>query len=127
MHTVLATAEGEAFRSLRKRPTSRRERFALGRALRQQVPRKALGRWDASGGRRDPVQLILESHRGRVDELIPIRVSRMVSSPYGFLRGSAVVMARTSPGCRPQGSHQSSAATHTSGTSASMPRPRVNS
>ncbi len=92
-HTVLATAEGEAFGSLRQRPTSREERFAIGRGLRKQVPRKALGRWEAPARRQDPVQLIKESHRGRLEELIPIRVSRMVSSPYGFLRGTAIVMA----------------------------------
>ena len=92
-HTVLAMAEGDAFGSLRKRPTSRQERFAVGRALRKQVPRKSLGRWEAPAGRRDPVQLIEESHQGRLDELVPIRVGRMVSSPYGFLRGTAIVMA----------------------------------
>ena len=92
-HAVLATAESEAFGSLRKRPTSRQERSALGKALRKRVPRKALGHWEASAGRRDPVQLIEESHRGRLDELIPVRVGRMVGSPYGFLRGTAIVMA----------------------------------
>lgn len=39
------------------------------------------------------MQLITISHEGRVDRLVPIRVGRMVASPYGFLRGSAVVMA----------------------------------
>jgi uncharacterized protein (DUF2252 family) len=39
------------------------------------------------------VELINESHEGRLDWLIPVRVSRMIASPYGFLRGSAVVMA----------------------------------
>ena len=92
-HTVLAMAEGEAFDSLRRQPTSRQERFALGRALRKQVPRKSLGQWEASRDRPDPVTLIQHSHRGRIDELIPIRVARMVSSPYGFLRGTAIVMA----------------------------------
>src|SRR5690349_3535465 len=86
-------AEGEAFGSLLQRPTSRRERFAIGKALRKEVPRKALGRWEAPAGRRSPVQLIQESHRGRLDELIPIRVGRMIGSPYGFLRGTAIVMA----------------------------------
>ena len=61
-HTVLAITESDAFGSLRKQPTSRRERFAIGKALRKQVPRKALGRWEAPVGRRDPVQLIQESH-----------------------------------------------------------------
>jgi uncharacterized protein (DUF2252 family) len=92
-HTVLAFTDSDAFGSLRKQPTSRRERFAIGKALRQQVPRKSLGRWEAPVGRRNPVQLIRESHEGRLKELLPIRVSRMVNSPYGFLRGTAIVMA----------------------------------
>src|SRR4029453_11213760 len=37
--------------------------------------------------------LIIESHQGRLEWLIPVRVARMVLSPYGFLRGTAVVMA----------------------------------
>ena len=39
------------------------------------------------------MQLILDSHEGRLDWLIPVRVARMVTSPYGFLRGTAIVMA----------------------------------
>ncbi len=38
--TVLAFTDGDAFGSLRKQPTSRRERTAIGKALRQEVPRK---------------------------------------------------------------------------------------
>ncbi len=37
--------------------------------------------------------MINVSHHGRLDRLIPIRVGRMIDSPYGFLRGTAVVMA----------------------------------
>ena len=92
-HTVLAMAESDAFGSLRKRPTSRRERFAIGKGLRKDVPRKSLGRWEVPAGRPDPVDLIRESHRGRLEDLVPVRVGRMVSSPYGFLRGTAIVMA----------------------------------
>ena len=33
------------------------------------------------------------SHEGRLPDLVPIRVGRMVGSPYGFLRGTAIVMA----------------------------------
>jgi uncharacterized protein (DUF2252 family) len=43
--------------------------------------------------RPDPVQLIIQSHAGRLDWLIPIRVGRMAVTPYGFLRGAAIVMA----------------------------------
>jgi uncharacterized protein (DUF2252 family) len=92
-HTVLATADSEAFASLRKRPTSRPERYAMGRQLRRTVPRKSLGIWQPAADRPDPVRLILDSHQGRLDWLIPVRVARMVTSPYGFLRGTAIVMA----------------------------------
>ncbi|HEY5820607.1 MAG TPA: DUF2252 domain-containing protein [Propionibacteriaceae bacterium] len=92
-HTVLASADSEVFASLRKRPSSRDERYAMGRELRHQVPRKSLGAWTPPTDRPDPVQLILESHEGRLDWLIPVRVARMITSPYGFLRGTAVVMA----------------------------------
>ena len=43
--------------------------------------------------RQDPVRLIIESHAGRLDWLIPVRVGRMAATPYGFLRGAAIVMA----------------------------------
>lgn len=92
-HVVLASADGEAYASLRRRPTPRAERYAIGRALRQEVPRSSLGRWAPAPGRRDPVDLINESHEGRLDWLVPLRVARMVASPYGFLRGTAIVMA----------------------------------
>lgn len=92
-HTVLASADSEVFASLRLRPTSREERYAMGRGLRKQVPRKSLGSWTPPADRPDPVDLLIESHQGRLDWLIPIRVARMVGSPYGFLRGSAIVMA----------------------------------
>ena len=92
-HVVLAEADSAPYGSLRRRPTSRKERYALGKALRKKVPRSALGGWEVRGDRRDPVELIQQSHLGRLDWLIPTRVARMVGSPYGFLRGSAIVMA----------------------------------
>jgi uncharacterized protein (DUF2252 family) len=92
-HTVLASADGQGYVSVRKRPSTRAERYAIGRGLRSKVPRESLGIWRAPHNRPDPVQLIKESHRGRLDWLIPIRVARMVRSLYGFLRGTAIVMA----------------------------------
>jgi uncharacterized protein (DUF2252 family) len=65
----------------------------MGKELRRQVPRSSLGDWALQAGRPDPVQLIIESHNGRLDWLIPVRVGRMTATPYGFLRGAAVVMA----------------------------------
>ena len=92
-HTVLSGAESDSFASLRRRPTSRAERFAMGKALRQRVPRKALGRWRPAPNRPDPIALVRISHEGRLSDLVAIRVGRMVGSPYGFLRGTAIVMA----------------------------------
>ncbi|WP_252446694.1 DUF2252 domain-containing protein [Pseudonocardia humida] len=92
-HTVLADADGEAYTSLRRRPVERAERYAIGKRLRKRVPRSSLAEWRPPRGRPDPVRQIMDNHEGRVGRLVPIRVGRMVASPYGFLRGSAVVMA----------------------------------
>jgi uncharacterized protein (DUF2252 family) len=92
-HTVLADADGTPYSSLRQRPVERAERYALGQALRKRVPRSSLAEWSPPPDRPDPVHLIMESHKGRVERLVPVRVGRMIESPYGFLRGTAVVMA----------------------------------
>jgi uncharacterized protein (DUF2252 family) len=92
-HVVLAEADSAPYGSLRRRPTSRKERYALGKGLRKKVPRSSLGDWEVRADRPDPVELVRESHQGRLEWLIPTRVARMVGSPYGFLRGSAIVMA----------------------------------
>ncbi|PWD50752.1 DUF2252 domain-containing protein [Serinibacter arcticus] len=79
--------------SLRTRLISRIEREAIGRALRETRPISELGHWDVEPDRGRVVDIVEASHAGRVEHLVPIRVARMVGSPYGFLRGSAVVMA----------------------------------
>ena len=92
-HKVLASADSDVFTSVRKRPSSRQERYAMGRALRKTVPRRTLAGWRPPDDRPDPVDLIVESHEGRLEWLIPVRVGRMIASPYSFLRGTAAVMA----------------------------------
>jgi len=92
-HTVLADADGTPYSSLRQRPVARAERYALGKSLLQRVPRSSLADWSPSADRPDPIQQIMDSHEGRVGTLVPVRVGRMIASPYGFLRGTAVVMA----------------------------------
>jgi uncharacterized protein (DUF2252 family) len=49
--------------------------------------------WTVPDGRTDPVEQVLAQNAGRQPWLIPIRVGRMISSPYAFLRGSANIMA----------------------------------
>ncbi len=92
-HVVLPWVDAEGYSSLRRRSTPRAERYAIGRELRSRVPRSSLGEWRAPADRPDVVEQINKSHEGRLDWLIPVRVGRMVASPYGFLRGSAIVMA----------------------------------
>lgn len=79
--------------SVRHRTTSREDRQAYGKALRDRVPRDSLGEWTPSPRRPDPVEQVIESHEGRLESLIPRRVARMTASPYGFLRGAANVCA----------------------------------
>ncbi|MDQ2791263.1 MAG: DUF2252 domain-containing protein [Actinomycetota bacterium] len=92
-HVVLASADSRGFVSLRQPATPRSERYAIGRSLRKRVPRSSLGRWSVPDNRADPVQQIIATHEGRVDRLIPVRVGRMIASPYAFLRGAAAIMA----------------------------------
>ena len=84
----------QAYASLRSRPTPRAERYELGRQLRDKVSRESMGDWTPPADRYDPIRQIEFSHDGRIDWLIPVRAERMVESPYGFLRGTAIVMAR---------------------------------
>jgi uncharacterized protein (DUF2252 family) len=92
-HVVLTSADSRGFVSLRQPATPRSERYTIGRSLRKRVPRSALGGWSAPESRADPVQQIIATHQGRLDRLIPIRISRMIASPYAFLRGAAAIMA----------------------------------
>ena len=48
-------------------PTANRaERYAAGKALRDRVPREQHGEWKAPNNRRDPVDLVIASSKGRV-------------------------------------------------------------
>jgi len=68
------------------------ECYDWGVGLRQKNPRKKhadlLGPTD-----RDPVAILARGDRTRVPELVPVRYERMLTSPFGFLRGAAAVMA----------------------------------
>jgi len=70
-----------------------KQRMAAGRALREKVPRTSHAKWKPTPNRPDPIELLKESDRGRLPELIPIRYARMRRSPFGFFRGAAALMA----------------------------------
>jgi uncharacterized protein (DUF2252 family) len=72
---------------------SRAERIQIGKSLRDQLPRDTQANWQPPTNRRDPIDVLEESNRDRLPELIPIRYGRMLRSPFTFLRGSAPLMA----------------------------------
>jgi uncharacterized protein (DUF2252 family) len=69
------------------------ERAARGKAARAEVPRSSHAGWDAPSGRPDPVGLLEEQAKSRVQDLVPIRYGRMLASPFAFYRGAACLMA----------------------------------
>ncbi len=69
------------------------KRLDFGKNLRESVPRESHAKWYAPSNRRDPIDILIESNAGRIEDLIPIRHGRMALSPFTFLRGSASVMA----------------------------------
>ena len=90
------TANGSSGHGIGRAETQYRpaeERRAEGKALRDAVPRHTHGGWKPHPGRRDPVELLMETNEGRLPQLVPIRHGRMVSSPFAFFRGSAALMA----------------------------------
>src|SRR3954469_23284802 len=82
----------------RKRPApvshlSVAERVAQGKAARAAVPRSAVAEFERAPSRIDPVALLEQQATTRVAELVPIRYGRMLTSPFAFFRGAALIMA----------------------------------
>ena len=68
-------------------------RYERGKDLREQTPRASHATWTPPADRADAVATILASNVGREERLIPLRMGRMVASPFAFLRGACAVMA----------------------------------
>ncbi|MGC4192161.1 MAG: DUF2252 domain-containing protein [Thermomicrobiales bacterium] len=64
---------------------------AKGVALRKQMPRREHARLVLP--ERDVVAILEEQHRSRIPDLVPVRIGRMLQSPFALYRGSAAVMA----------------------------------
>jgi uncharacterized protein (DUF2252 family) len=73
--------------------SSPEERRKVGLSLRQRVPRSAQAEWTAPANRVDPVAILIEQGRNRIQELLPVRYARMKADPFAFLRGAAAIMA----------------------------------
>jgi uncharacterized protein (DUF2252 family) len=68
-------------------------RRAQGNELRKSCPRSSHAGVILGQTQRDPMTLLEESNRDRVESLIPVRFSRMIESPFAFFRGSAILQA----------------------------------
>jgi len=69
------------------------ERRQVGRSMRQRLPRSAQAEWTPPADRADPVAILIEQGKSRIQELLPVRYARMKANPFAFLRGAAAVMA----------------------------------
>src|SRR5262249_4973781 len=69
------------------------QRRALGRGMRQSVPRSSHAAWKPPADRRDPVEVLQAQDASRLPDLIPVRYGRMLPSPFAYYRGAAAVMA----------------------------------
>jgi len=69
------------------------DRMEKGKVLRKKCSRKAQASWEPPTNRADPVELLIENSRGRLEQLVPIRYGRMMANPFAFYRGAAAIMA----------------------------------
>ena len=72
---------------------SRAERMANGKAIRRNLPRSSHAAFRHARDRPDPVSILQAQNATRIKELVPVRMARMLTSPFAFLRGSAAIMA----------------------------------
>jgi uncharacterized protein (DUF2252 family) len=80
----------------RRRSTPRlsvKDRVAHGKEARASASLLSHSLWDPPPGRVDPVEILEDQARSRVQELVPIRYGRMMASPFAFYRGAAAIMA----------------------------------
>jgi len=73
--------------------TSKVERFEKGVAIREVTPLSAHQQLNLAANREDPVEILIKTSIGRIENLLPIRYSRMMESPFAFYRGAAAIMA----------------------------------
>ncbi|HXY07237.1 MAG TPA: DUF2252 domain-containing protein [Terriglobales bacterium] len=75
------------------RMPAREERLRYGKSLREKVTRASQANWDRTQRKVPFLELLRESERGRLENLLPYKAARMAVSPFGFYRGAVPVMA----------------------------------
>jgi uncharacterized protein (DUF2252 family) len=71
-----------------------KHRMRDGKALRKQVSLKSQGAYIPPQNRVDPVTILENQAKSRIESLIPIRYERMLQSPFAFYRGGAAIMSQ---------------------------------
>ena len=99
------------------------QRFAAGKALREQFPREAHSWLPPAPYDRDPIAVLKAQATTRLKQLVPVRHARMQESPFAFLRGAAAIMAGDLVATPTPASWFRPVATCMSPTSASMRAP----
>jgi hypothetical protein len=69
-----------------------RDAFELGRRLRKDVRRSEQGEFSPAVNR-DPIAILQQQNEQRLKHLVPVRIGRMLESPFAYYRGAAGPMA----------------------------------
>jgi uncharacterized protein (DUF2252 family) len=69
------------------------ERARAGKDARAAVPRSSHSVLPSSAPGRDPVAVLERQALSRLPDLVPLRYTRMLASPFAFYRGAAAIMA----------------------------------
>ena len=69
------------------------QRQTKGRVARAETPPDRVSGWEPAADRADPVALLTGQETSRVQELVPVRHTRMAATAFTFYRGAALVMA----------------------------------
>ncbi|WP_280422994.1 DUF2252 domain-containing protein [Nocardia carnea] len=79
--------------------------LARGGGVRDRVPRTARDRAIRTDGRPSVVEFVETTNKGRLEHLVPLRIGRMMASPFAFYRGAAGLMAGDLAGSPDTGFH----------------------
>ena len=84
----------ELYKLFMSKNPSPQERHELGKSIRKQVSRAAIGEFKVTESRQSPIEILLSQAKTRIPEYIPIRHARMAADPFAFFRGGAAIMAK---------------------------------
>lgn len=64
----------------------------VGKRIRERMPRSEQAKLILPEDR-DPMTILEKQHESRLQDLVPVRIGRMLESPFAYYRGTAAVMA----------------------------------